>query len=213
MSTPLSSTVPYATVADLKKHRHWKQIADWVTWDATTGRVDEEDLDDADTDAGATVLEHLMAASGLVESACLRGERYDVFNLIDSEEYTTDELAAFVEILIAIGLLPEGSVKLTTEQKAKTLVGASRALLKRIVCGLALGTLSRFKSRTATQLPEEGAAYEMLDALADGKRIFSITEAGTAGLPGYVEMAGAGSDEEEDRISVQASRMFGSRTK
>lgn len=204
MSTPLSSTVPYAAVADLKKHRHWKQIADWVTWDATTGRVSEEDLDDADTDAGATVLEHLLAASGLVESACLRGERYDVFNLIDWENIETEDEETFETFL---------GRAVTDTEKATGLQGSSRSLLKRIVCGLALGTLSRFKSRTTTQLPEEGAAYEMLDALADGKRIFSITEAGAAGKPDYVEMAAAGTDEEEDRISVQASRMFGSRTK
>lgn len=206
MTTPLSSNVPYASATDLKKYRHWTQIADWVTGATGTGtsRIAESDLADSTTSGGAVVYEHLLAASGLVESACLRGERYSVFNLMDWASMSASEKTAFETIL---------GRSWTAADTAQNLVGSSRRLLKRIVICLAIGTLSRFKTRTAGDERDESFGFEMLDALSAGKRIFSLTEVGDAGLPDNVDMAPAGSTEEDDRISVQAGRLFGSRTK
>lgn len=207
MSTPLSSNVAYATVADLKKYRHWTQIADWVTGatGSDTARVTEANLVlTTASDAALLIDEHLKAASGLVESACFRGGRYTVFNLLDWANMTSGQRTAFETIL---------GRSWTSSDTAQNIVGSSRSLLKRIVCCLAIGTLSRFKSRTKGDERDEGWGFEMLDALSSGQRIFSITEAGDAGLPDHVEMSPAGSDEEEDRISVQAGRLFGSRRK
>lgn len=206
MTTPLSSNVAYASPTDLKRYRHWAQIADWLSGltGSSGSRVSESDLTDSATPSTAYTLlnEHLKAASGLVESACFRGARYSVFNLMDWASMSSSERTAFETIL---------GRSWTSSDTAQNLVGSSRSLLKRIVCCLAIGTLSRFKSRTAGDERDEAFGFEMLDALSAGKRIFALTEAGDAGLPGNVEMAPAGSTQEEDRVSVQAGRLFGNR--
>jgi hypothetical protein len=55
---------PYALVTDLKKYRDWRQVADWVSTDDSRGG-------EVEFDANTVVLEHLRAASGRVQSACL----------------------------------------------------------------------------------------------------------------------------------------------
>lgn len=219
MSTPLSCNAPFARFTDLKRWRHWAQIADWVTGatGTSTTRITETDLAEASTEATSTayallIKEHLKAASGLVEAACYRGNRYDAFNLLDYSALTTEEKTAFVTILIAAGQLPSGSTDLTATQKAEQLTGGSRSLLKKIVCCLAIGTLSRFKTRTAGDEKDEGFGYEMLDALTSGKRIFGLVEAGDAGLPTAQEMAPLNTTYADDRVSMRAGRMFGDRS-
>lgn len=206
MSTPLSSPAPYARFADLKKYRHWAQIADWVTGatGSSNSRVAEADLADVQTTSGALVHDHLMAASGLVESACFRGQKYSVLNLVDITLMTASELSTFQAVLTAAGV---------TYTTAYQIAGSSRTLLKRIICCLAIGTLSRFKTRTVGDEKDEQFGFEMLDALSSGQKIFSLVEQAGAGNPDYVEMAPANSEEEDDRISVQANRMFGNRRK
>lgn len=74
MSTPLSSSTPYATVADLLARYDARTVGD-LAGDAGS-RVSAADLADANTAGGANVAAALADASGQIEAACLRGGRY-----------------------------------------------------------------------------------------------------------------------------------------
>lgn len=75
--TPNTTSTPYITASDLFRFVDWRVIADLVSDDDTAPRPTRAALADAGTDEGAVVVEHLLAASGELETACLAGGRYD----------------------------------------------------------------------------------------------------------------------------------------
>lgn len=75
MTTPISTSIPYATPADLREAHDFRQLGDLVNDDGT--RLTTA----AEFDALSKVNRTLMIASGMVESHCLRGNRYTVQDL------------------------------------------------------------------------------------------------------------------------------------
>jgi phage gp36-like protein len=89
--------------------------------------------------------------------------------------------------------------------------GNSLALLKRIVCGLAVGMLIErrpFLDREPPKVYEQ--ALEWLDRLRKGERIFALQEAGDAGNP-LVTFTSQADLALRNPVSVQMYRFFGDR--
>ena len=114
----------------------------------------------------------------------------------------------------ASGLLEAACLKggRYTSADLVALAGVSADLRDQIVSWVAIGSMSRFKTRTAGDDKEIGRAEALLEALANGDRIFSLQETADAGLPDTQEFAPAGSEAEDRRPSVEAARFFGRRT-
>lgn len=72
---PLSTTTPYCSVEQFLRFHDWEQVADLVR-DGSLPRPTRADLLDANTSAGQLVLQAGLAASGMIESACVIGRRY-----------------------------------------------------------------------------------------------------------------------------------------
>lgn len=72
---PLSTTAPYCSVEQFLRFHDWEQVADLVR-DGNLPRPTRADLLDANTSAGQLVLQVGLAASGMIESACVIGRRY-----------------------------------------------------------------------------------------------------------------------------------------
>lgn len=75
MTTPISTSIAYATPADIREAHDFRQGGDFVNDDGT--RM----TDSAAFDALPKVNRCLMIASGMVEASCLRGNRYTVQDL------------------------------------------------------------------------------------------------------------------------------------
>lgn len=91
---------PYATVADLKLYRDWRQVADWVSTNDARGT--EAEFDDNDT-----VLAHLRSASGRIQSACLVRKLYthkQLADLVESSSPLTNSKAHLIELTVRIAL-------------------------------------------------------------------------------------------------------------
>jgi len=88
----------------------------------------------------------------------------------------------------------------------QALTGQSLSLLKRIVAFVAIDSMSRFKKRTPADESDIKWAFDLLQALANGERIFSFEETQDAGVPNTARMEPA-----HDRPSVQAAPLFGVR--
>lgn len=73
--TPLSALTPYATVDDLFTFHTWTQIADCLR-DDNQERPTVAVMKNVNTPEGAMLYNHLLGASGMVESVCLIGNRY-----------------------------------------------------------------------------------------------------------------------------------------
>lgn len=130
-----------------------------------------------------------------------------------SESQFNSNAAALTHLKAASGLLEAACLKggRYTPTDLAALTGNSMELLKRIVCWLAIASMSRFKTRTKGDDEEIHWAQDVLQALADGERIFAFQETMDAGIPDNVQMAPPNSQQEADRVSVQAERLFGQR--
>lgn len=71
----ISTSVPYAMPADIREAHDFRQCGDFTNDDGT------RETTAAAFDASAKVNTALMKASGMIESACLKGERYTVADL------------------------------------------------------------------------------------------------------------------------------------
>jgi hypothetical protein len=78
--TPDTTATSYFTAASLLKFVDWRVVADLAA-DADGPRPTRRALADADSDAGAVVAEHMLAACGEFESAVRAGNRYGVADL------------------------------------------------------------------------------------------------------------------------------------
>lgn len=74
MSTPISSTVSYATSADLQARKDLRQIEDFILDNGTRATA-------AQAANSPNVTAALMDASGMIEMSCIRGEKYTVSDL------------------------------------------------------------------------------------------------------------------------------------
>lgn len=115
----------------------------------------------------------LNAASGLVESACLVGQRY-----------APSDLAG--------------------------LTGVSQVYLQQLVAHLAYGLLEerRYPNQPIPEMCKR--AFDVLDALRNGKRIFSIVEAGQAGNLTVLDVD-LSQIQFLDLATYQATRLYGHR--
>ena len=75
MTTPISTSIPYCTAAELREGRDFRQLGDLVSDDGT------RETTAATFDASTKVARCLMIASGMIESACLKGNKYSVQDL------------------------------------------------------------------------------------------------------------------------------------
>ena len=80
MPTLATSAAAYATPAQLLKLVDWRLVADWCS-DRDGSRPTRASLKDPTSPAGSVLAEVLLAASGDVESNCLRGGMYTVADL------------------------------------------------------------------------------------------------------------------------------------
>lgn len=78
--TPVSSSVPYCTVARLFVYHDWQQVADMMR-DGDNPRPTKLGLMDSTSLEGGILYEILKAASGEIDAACLVGGRYAVADL------------------------------------------------------------------------------------------------------------------------------------
>jgi hypothetical protein len=129
---------------------------------------------DADPESSTIVARALLWASGMVETACLKGARY-----------TPTDLAA--------------------------LTGAGQSVLETLVADLAFWFLCKRRHKVAVKAKEIAGveeAFEMLQWLAEGERIFSFQETADAGLPATETET---PDQKDDRFGVAtiAERYFG----
>jgi hypothetical protein len=168
MSTSISNANAFASPADLILRKDVRLIGDLVLDTgvrATSGAIASD----------PTVLNHLKAASGILEAACLVGDRY----------------------------LPADLVNLT---------GVSLEMLKSIVCELAFWTLT-IRRRPETPMPAQTMwAYQQIELLNNGARIFSFQEQADAG----VQSTGQMTDGDWQNLGLatdQACRVFGRRSK
>lgn len=169
MSTDISSATSYATAAQAVQRHDVRQWGDLLSDD--NARVAA-----ADVLTNTTLAALLKEASGMVEMACLRGERY------------------------------------TPTDLGETLSGVSKEMLVGLVCELAFwkATVRRHPDRALQ--PSAIWALQTLDALADGKAIFSLEEVAEAGVQDDDFMT----DGDWQRLNLatdQARRYFGRRAK
>lgn len=95
----------------------------------------------------------------------------------------------------------------------QALTGVSQQFLIRLVCLSAIGSLSRFKTRSKDEIKEIEWAENLLAALAAGERVFSLQEVEDAFQASATDMAPPDSVFEDRRISIEADRFFGDRYK
>lgn len=169
MSTSRSNSTAYADADDLLVYHDARSVGQLLLDDGTMAAVGQIQASD-------TVTDHLKAASGLVEAAALRGERY------------------------------------TPTDLGTTLSGVSADLLKKMVCELAFWSLYARRNPTAEMSPSALWAFNMLDQLEKGERIFGFDEHAEAGNPdnGFMTQS------EWDTLGLasdQADRFFGQRAK
>src|SRR6266446_5181394 len=146
MSTVISSTTEYATQADFLIRFDARTTADLLSDTGT--RVDPSLLG-----ANQTLKYLLKEASGLVEAACLKGDRY-----------TPADLKQLTVLVL-------GNTTNAYE------------MLKGIVCGLVAWTLFDRRPDKRQSMPLKAQwAIDMLEALATGQRIFGFQETADAGL-------------------------------
>jgi len=75
MTTPISTSIPYATPSDIREAHDFRQAGDLIADDGT--RVTTA----ATFDASSKVNKALMTASGMVEASCMRGNKYSLQDL------------------------------------------------------------------------------------------------------------------------------------
>lgn len=80
MPTPTTTATPYCTATQLLVLVDWRSVADWCA-EGNGPRPTRQSLIDPTDRVGATVAAKLLAASGDVESCCLRGGIYSVADL------------------------------------------------------------------------------------------------------------------------------------
>ena len=188
MSTPIGTTVPYATVNDLMGVRDWRNLADWISvLDSPTpgaGRGTQAQFiangqgpGPAQSPYGVNTYESLLEASGEAEATLLRGGKY-----------TVDDL----QTLQASG-------------------NSSWRFFVRFVCCICVGYLSKFKSRNSDKTPQEEWADAVAKELGAGGMMLGFQETADAALPEEVDMYPPQSEYERDRVSFQARRMLGQR--
>ncbi len=189
MASPLPSgaTASFANISDLGMAREWSNTADWCS-PATIQRGTLAQFN-SDTLPGAVGMlgKHLQFGAGLIESATLKGEFYQIHDLqalvFQTADYTTrlDPITNSGEMLVMMN------------------------------AWLAIMSLSRRKTRTKSDDEMISWAIGMLEELQIGKRIFSLAATADAGLAVVQDTAPYGSPEYYNRPSIQAYRMFGSR--
>ncbi len=166
--TPISDSSAYATVADLQARFDTRDLAQWASDTGTP-------IASGSLATNPALLAMLSDASGIVELACLVGERYSVSDL----------------------------------QTLAAATGNSSAILKRIVCDLAVGMLIErrpFLEREPMQ--QYLHALDMLQEIRAGKRIFAFIESAQAGNPKDVIDSNLDIDY-RNLTTNQASRYFG----
>ena len=75
MTTPISTSIPYASAALMREARDFRQLGDLVNDDNT------RETTAATFDASTKVNRALMKASGMIEAAAIKGDRYSVADL------------------------------------------------------------------------------------------------------------------------------------
>lgn len=172
------------TVAPALLYHDWRQWADLLADDDT--RL----ADSATVVANTTLQEIMLWASGEVESAALIGQRY-----------TRADLQT-----LATGTDPD---TLTAVAGYKS----GRAVLRKLVADLAHWALveRRHPGTDPKDVPGAAKALEMLERLRLGEAILPFAQTAAAGLPDNVETAPERSQQELDRPSIQAARLFGKR--
>lgn len=124
MPTVTTSATPYCTAADLLVHVRWQLVADWVC-DTEGPRPTRASLLDSANVHGAVVLAKLKAASGKLESACLRGGLYTVADL---QALTGSTLEYLKEVVAGLVILGYASRSQPAGAEAKQIPAAQTAL-------------------------------------------------------------------------------------
>jgi hypothetical protein len=178
--TPNSSPVTYCPVAEFLKRVDLRTVGDWAS--DTGARIPAVSLP-----TNANVLAALLDASGMVESAVIKSERYQPS-----------------DILRLIGLDPAGNPLVGFTPTAGT------AYVYHLVTRIAEGLLWRRRPDISPFPPTFDWAMEELEALKLGGKILPFVETQEAGVPGHhVEL-------ETDVLArnlviTQARRFFGAR--
>lgn len=155
MSTPVSATVSYCTNAKFVQFYDIRTIGDWISDDGK--RVTPAILLDITTTPGKLLASLLQKASGMVESACLIGNRYSATDLANLT---------------------------TAADRLASLSSNSDILLQGLVADLAVWIMwSRRPNRDAQMPLQSQLALGTLEELRQGTRIFGLQEAMDAGLP------------------------------
>ena len=182
MSTPISSALPYCTVGQFFDRFDWRTVGD-ILGDADK-RIDLGIMAQTGSPANTRLNNLLGEASGMVEAACLKANRYSVADLQ--------------------GLTQPADVTAgKTSNAAQMLAG--------IVAGICMWLVwERRPERLANmQLPLRAQmAMNSLDALEKGEAIFGLQEVADAGNP-KVNWQSHFDLWTRNPLSVQARRMFG----
>ena len=150
-ATPVTTTVSYCSPQQALLFHDYEQIADLL-----------RDGDDARPSRGGVLgsgmfAQLLLAASGKLESACLRGQRYNVEDLLAfSAKAAADSIAAGVPVY-----------------------NAGWALLQKLVADLMFWELTQRRqpaSANPDRVPGAKEALATLEALKTGERIFPFLE-------------------------------------
>jgi len=181
MATINSSTVSYAQPSDLFLFYDLRTVADLAS-DTGTRIGGSPNPNPTTLAANTNVLAALWLASGWLEAACLRSNRYFPADLL-----------ALATVAPQVGQ-PFGNV--------------SQMLLKRIVCAIAMGEMWKRRPRTSKAPEFYVESMKMLEDLANGERLFSFEENEVASIPSaYVEQPA--DVWQRGLVAQQACRYFG----
>jgi hypothetical protein len=161
MSTPVSGLTPYCTLAQFFAKYDVRTVGDLMSDTGT--RLTPTVLNDPVT---SPVLIMLTEASGWVEAAALKSERYSVLDL---------------QTIINQPLVPTVPPSYEASNSAEMLAG--------LVAGIAMFFIwdRRPERMSKAELPMRAQmALDMLEQLKEGSRIFSLQETAKAGVPAPV---------------------------
>lgn len=174
--TPLTSAGSYLPTAAMLSRYDWRSIGDLCS-DNDVRIPQATLLGNGVISGNANFQAALIDASGMVEEACILGERYQPADLL---------------------ALPAGS--------------AGQGALYRLVADIAIGLINQRRPDKSKGVPPQyEAALKMLDALADGKRIFPFLETAKAGIIDH-KVESARDVAARNQVTWQANRFFGTRS-
>ncbi len=174
----ISSLAPYATVTQFLQRHDRRTVAQWLSdTDTTNPPLDPNTFTQVGSPANLLLLELLGEASGMFESAVMVGGKY---NLVDLQ------LAVSRSVQITDNASPTNPIITETTVYQP---GNTARFIAGIVSDLTMYLCwDRRPNRDTPIPPKTQLAFEWLEKLRDGERIFALQEQADAGrIDSFVE--------------------------